>query len=125
MKKLIAFFEIPVTDFYRAVDFYETVLNVKLPVYEYEQEKMACFNEGGETVGAISQSPDLLPDFIPSEKGVLIHFNTEDIAATLQRVVQKGGEVVIPRKKIEAECGGYFAVIADTEGNRIGIYADS
>lgn len=125
MKKLIAFFEIPVTDFYRAVDFYETVLNVKLPVYECGQEKMACFNEGDETVGAISQSSDLLPDFTPSEKGVLIHFNTEDIAATLQRVVQKGGKVVIPRKKIEAECGGYFAVIADTEGNRIGIYADN
>lgn len=125
MKKLIAFFEIPVTDFYRAVDFYETVLNVKLPVYECGQEKMACFNEGDETVGAISQSSDLLSDFTPSEKGVLIHFNTEDIAATLQRVVQKGGKVVIPRKKIEAECGGYFAVIADTEGNRIGIYADN
>lgn len=125
MKKLIAFFEIPVTDFCRAVDFYETVLNVKLPVYECEQEKMACFNEGGETIGAISQSPDLLPDFTPSERGVLIHFNTDDIAATLQRVVQKGGKVVIPRKKIEAECGGYFAVIADTEGNRIGIYADN
>lgn len=125
MKKLIAFFEIPVTDFYRAVDFYETVLNVKLPVYECGQEKMACFNEGDETIGAISQSSDLLSDFTPSEKGVLIHFNTEDIAATLQRVVQKGGKVVIPRKKIEAECGGYFAVIADTEGNRIGIYADN
>lgn len=26
MKKLIAFFEIPATDFRRAVDFYETVL---------------------------------------------------------------------------------------------------
>ena len=41
MKKLIAFFEIPATDFRRAVDFYETVLNMKLPVFECEQEKMA------------------------------------------------------------------------------------
>ena len=32
MKKLIAFFEIPATDFHRAIDFYETVLNMKLPV---------------------------------------------------------------------------------------------
>ena len=38
MKKLIAFFEIPATDFRRAVDFYETVLNMKLPVFECEQE---------------------------------------------------------------------------------------
>lgn len=36
MKKLIAFFEIPATDFRRAVDFYETVLNMKLPVFECE-----------------------------------------------------------------------------------------
>lgn len=92
MKKLIAFFEIPATDFRRAVDFYETVLNMKLPVFECEQEKMACFTEDGETVGAISQSFDLLPDFQPSEKGVLIHFNTDNIATTLERVLQKGWE---------------------------------
>lgn len=125
MKKLIAFFEIPVVDFHRAVDFYETVLNVKLPIFEWGEEKMACFNEDGKTVGAISQSPDMLPDFVPSPQGVLIHFNTEDIAAALERVTEKGGKVVIPRTKIEAECGGYFAVITDTEGNRIGIYADN
>lgn len=101
MKKLIAFFEIPATDFRRAVDFYETVLNMKLPVFECEQEKMACFTEDGETVGAISQSFDLLPDFQPSEKGVLIHFNTDNIATTLERVLQKGGKVLIPCTKIE------------------------
>ena len=43
MKKLIAFFEIPATDFRRAVDFYETVLGVQLPTFECETEKMACF----------------------------------------------------------------------------------
>ena len=111
MKKLIAFFEIPATDFRRAVDFYETVLNMKLPVFECEQEKMA-------------QSFDLLPDFQPSEKGVLIHFNTDNIATTLERVLQKGGKVLIPCTKIEADGKGYFAVFADSEGNRIGIYAD-
>ena len=50
MKKLIAFFEIPATDFRRAVDFYETVLGVQLPTFECETEKMACFTEEGETV---------------------------------------------------------------------------
>ena len=54
MKKIIAFFEIPATDFRRAVDFYETVLGVQLPTFECETEKMACFTEEGETVGAIS-----------------------------------------------------------------------
>ena len=36
MKKFIAFFEIPSVDFLRAVDFYETVLDVQLPVSECE-----------------------------------------------------------------------------------------
>ena len=67
MKKLIAFFEIPATDFRRAVDFYETVLGVQLPTFECETEKMACFTEEGETVGAIFHAPD----YLPSEKGVL------------------------------------------------------
>ena len=41
MKKLIAFFEIPASDFHRAVDFYETVLGMQLPTFECETEKMA------------------------------------------------------------------------------------
>lgn len=39
MKKLIAFFEIPATDFRRAVDFYETVLGVQLPTLNVKQRK--------------------------------------------------------------------------------------
>lgn len=46
MKKLIAFFEIPAADFRRAIDFYETVLNMKLPTCECEEEKMAFFTKG-------------------------------------------------------------------------------
>ena len=66
MKKLIAFFEIPATDFRRAVDFYETVLGVQLPTFECETEKI----------------------------------------------------------KIEADDKGWFAVFTDSEGNRIGVYAE-
>ena len=113
MKKLIAFFEIPAADFRRAIDFYETVLNMKLPTCECEEEKMAFFTEGDEFVGAVS-----------SEKGVLIHFNVDEIEPTLETILKKGGKVVIPKTKIEAEGRGYFAVFVDTEGNRVGIYAD-
>ena len=109
MKKLIAFFEIPAADFRRAIDFYETVLNMKLPTCEWD-----------EFVGAVSYASD----FLPSEKGVLIHFNVDEIEPTLETILKKGGKVVIPRTKIEAEGRGYFAVFVDTEGNRVGIYAD-
>ncbi len=98
MKKIIAFFEIPATDFRRAVDFYETVLGVQLPTFECETEKMACFTEEGETVGAISYASNF--DFLPSTHGVLIHFNCEDIEQTLEKVLLKGGKVVIPKQRL-------------------------
>lgn len=118
MNNLIAFFEIPATDFYRAVDFYETILGLKIPAFEWEKEKMACFTEQGETVGAISYAPD----FRPSADGVLIHFNCRDIESVLAKALEKGGKVIIPRTKIEAEGKGYFAVVEDTEGNHVGVY---
>ena len=89
MKKLIAFFEIPATDCHRAIDFYETVLNMKLPTCECEEEKMAFFTEGDEFVGAVSCASD----FLPSEKGVLIHFNVDEIEPTLETILKKGGKV--------------------------------
>lgn len=112
MKNRIVFFEIPTVDFRRAVDFYETVLDVKLSVFECEREKMACFTEDGETVGAVFYAPG----FIPSENGVLIHFESKDMGGSLDKVIRKGGRIVIPKTKIEAENKGYFAVFADSEG---------
>lgn len=95
-------------------------VDMKLPTCECEEEKMAFFTEGDEFVGAVSYASD----FLPSEKGVLIHFNVDEIEPTLETILKKGGKVVIPRTKIEAEGRGYFAVFVDTEGNRVGIYAD-
>lgn len=91
-------------------------------LYLNAKRKNGVFEEEGETVGAISYSSEF--DFLPSEHGVLIHFNCEDIAQTLEKVLQKGGKVVIPRTKIEVEGRGWFAVFTDCEGNRIGIYAE-
>lgn len=107
MEKFIAFFEIPAADFHRAVGFYETVLDIKLAVSEHEEEKMACFMEQGEAVGAVSWAPD----FLPSERGTLIHFYCEEIGKSLERVLQKGGKVIIPETKIDAEGRGHFAVL--------------
>lgn len=120
MKNLIAFFEIPVTDFYQSVNFYQAIFGVEFMVTEYSNEKMACFVQDGQTVGAISYAPD----FKPSEHGVLIHFNCEDIDWAIQQVLKQGGSIAIPKTKIQAEGKGYFAVFTDPAGNRIGLYTD-
>ena len=53
-----------------------------------------------------------------------IHFYCEDLETTLQKVIEKGGSIVIPITKIEAEGKGHFAVFADSEGNHVGLYKD-
>ena len=122
MKRLIAFFEIPAADFGRAVKFYETVLGVTLDVCECEYEKMAFFpEEEGVAPGAIS----FAENFKPSGGGVLVHLAVDNLDEVLRRVEQNGGEVAIPKTKIEADNRGYFAVFKDSEGNPVGLYAEA
>lgn len=121
MKRLVAFFEIPAINFERAIQFYESVLNLTLNTMDFGQEKMAFFpKEAGKCVGAISYTPD----FKPSKDGVLISFSVENIENTLNNIERSGGEIVISKTKIEAENNGYFAVFTDSEGNKLGLYSD-
>ena len=71
MKKLISWVEIPATNFERAINFYSSVLQIKMKVLDCGKEKMACFPSGE---GAISMAPG----FKPSTDGVLVSFNTEN-----------------------------------------------
>lgn len=120
MKQLISFFEIPATDFSRAVAFYETVFGIKLNLCDCGEEKMAFFPdpEIGPR-GAISQAKG----FNPSPDGVLISFAVEAISEIQQRVIQTGGRVIIPSTAISADGMGYFSVFIDSEGNKLGLHS--
>lgn len=118
MKKLISWVEIPATDIERAAEFYGKVLNLEIQVMDFGEEKMACFPNGE---GAISQAPG----FNPAKNGVLVSFDTEKgLNAALDIVAKNGGEIVQSKTKIEAEGRGYFALVIDTEGNKVGLYED-
>ena len=82
---------------------------------------MACFpEEEGLCPGAISYAPG----FLPSENGVLVSLNCDDMEATHALIVANGGKIVIPKTKIEAEGRGFFSTFIDSEGNTIGLYSD-
>ena len=116
MKKLITWVEIPANDFDRAVDFYSTIFDVNFEKMDFGEEKMACFPNDE---GAISQAPD----FKPSADGVLVSFDAgAELDTLLGKVQENGGKVITPKTKIEAEGRGYFALILDSEGNKIGLY---
>lgn len=118
MRKLISWVEIPATDIERAAKFYRKMLNLEIQVMDFGEEKMACFPNGE---GAISQTSG----FNPSREGVLVSFDAgSDLNALLKTVNEIGGEIIQPKTKIEAEGRGYFALVIDTEGNKVGLYED-
>ncbi|MFO7938122.1 MAG: VOC family protein [Bacteroidales bacterium] len=116
MEKLIAWTEIPTEDLNRGVAFYSKLLEIKLQITASEKESMACFPTGE---GALIKAPG----FIPANQGIVVSFNVGNrLDKVLEEVVHWGGKIVHPKTKIEAEERGYFALIIDSEGNRIGLY---
>lgn len=123
MKNLITWFEIPAKDFRRAIKFYEEVFEHKLKVCDYENEKMAFFpeNEFGNC-GMISQAKG----FNPSEDGIVIYFDaTNNLDELILKTKNSGGKILKDKCKIEAEGRGHFALVKDSEGNRIGYYSEN
>lgn len=115
---MLNWFEIPVSDFARAKKFYETIFEFEMDVTEMSGYQMAFFpNEGGGVSGAICFGEG----YIPSGAGSLLYLNANpDLNLVLDRAVQAGGKIIVPKTLISPETG-YYAFLVDTEGNRIAL----
>ena len=117
-QNMINWFEIPVSDFARAKKFYETIFEFEMDVTEMSGYQMAFFpNDGLGVSGAICYGEG----YIPSGGGSLIYLNANlDLNLVLDRAVQAGGRIIVPKTLISQETG-YYAFLVDTEGNRIAL----
>ncbi len=123
----ITWFEIPVIDMNRAKKFYETILDMKMETKFMEEtdEELTFFPFTGAEVRATSGrvSGVLVRNSRsePSGKGIVVYLNA---APSIQDVIDKieaaGGKIIRKKTKIIA---GYFAMIQDSEGNRIGLHS--
>lgn len=113
-------FEIPASDFDRAVKFYSAVLGAKLedgPSMDGSKMVFLPASEPG-VGGAIAQSED----FKPSQDGTLVYLNGgDDLAVMLDRVEGAGGKVSMPKTSIGEH--GFIGLFIDTEGNRVGLHS--
>ncbi len=76
----------------------------------------------GGTGGALVQNSKY--SYLPSEKGSLVYLHVDgELDAALERAVAAGGEVLLPKTGLGDE--GFTAWLRDTEGNRIGLHAQS
>ena len=115
-----AWFEIPSTDFDRAVGFYETILAktmkretmgpIQMAVFPYEQPGV-----GGAVVNGGPYQPG-------QSRGTVVYLDCGgQLDAVLARVKGAGGEIAFPKTELPGM--GAYAHILDTEGNRVGLHA--
>lgn len=114
---IITWFEIPSTNFERAIAFYEAVFKVTLLRENMECMPMAIFPHTEEqSAGAIVHYDGLKP----SADGVCIYLYSADFDAAMQRIEANGGKIVMPKTSIDPN--GFIALFIDTEGNRVGLH---
>ena len=110
-----AYFEIPVVDMERAINFYESLLETELErgtIHEYEMAFFPYEHNGVGISGALAKG-DV---YKPSNDGIFLYLQIEDIDAIISKAVNLGSEVLL--EKTEAE-SCFVAEIKDSEGNRI------
>ncbi len=117
MSNILNWFEIFVTDMDRAVGFYEAMLGVTLKRETFGGEPHGTFV--GDNPGALV----LRAGKLPSADGAMLYFNcNQKLDACLQRAVDAGGRVVVPRTDIGPP--GFIGVVLDTEGNAVGLHSE-
>ena len=115
-----AYFEIPVVDMERAINFYESLLETELErgtIHEYEMAFFPYEHNGVGISGALAKG-DV---YKPSIDGIFLYLQIEDIDAIIRKAVNLGSEVLL--EKTEAE-SCFVAEIKDSEGNRICLKQD-
>lgn len=118
MKDYITWFEIPAYDMLRAKAFYDHVYGMLMDTAQVGDFSMAYFPTESGVGGAVVQGPGCLPN----DTGALLYLNASaGLDPMLERVQEAGGRVVMGRTLIGGDAG-WFALIIDTEGNRLALH---
>lgn len=117
----VTWFEIPVKNMDRAIEFYEEIFDITIERQQFGNTVMGWLPPSG-LEGAATGTLILQESYIPSKEGVLLYFETSNIISVLDRVSAKGGEVVLAKRQI-SENHGFMGVFIDSEGNRIALHS--
>ncbi|WP_239650097.1 VOC family protein [Methylocucumis oryzae] len=89
----------------------DTMADFQFAIFEAEEEAVSGMLVLGE-------------QYQPSSTGAVVYFNGgEDLSVPLERGLQNGATLIVPKTAIHDGDCGYFALILDSEGNRIGLYS--
>ena len=114
----ITWFEIPTSDFARAIRFYEAIFASPLQ-HHSDWPNLAIFPYQRPGVsGCLAHGEG----HVPSPAGVVIYLNCDGrIDEVLGRVEEAGGTIIEPKTHIPSV--GWVAQVLDSEGNRVGLHS--
>ncbi|UUY05363.1 VOC family protein [Svornostia abyssi] len=110
--------EIPATDLERANRFYAAVFGHDAPPVDAQETRSIAIIEGTPSV-----SLNRTEGFVPSPDGALPYFAVEDLGVAVDAVVAHGGRVI--EAPNERPGLGHFALVGDSEGNALYLFAAS
>ena len=108
----ICYIEMPATDIARSADFYKSVFGWNI---RKRSDGSTSFDDGVNEVSgafALGRPPS-------SQVGMLVYILVDNVAATVDKVVAQGGEIVQP---IGADAPEITARFRDPAGNVLGLY---
>lgn len=118
---IAVWFEIPASNFERAVAFYQTILDVYIDAIEMAGLKQGLFPH--DDTSLVSGAIVFGMDYKPSREGSVLYLNGGgDLNTVLSKVEAAGGKVLMPKSHLGDEIG-YIAQFIDSEGNRIGLHS--
>jgi predicted enzyme related to lactoylglutathione lyase len=120
MSNAINWFEIPVLDFKRAKNFYNTIFGFEMHEQEMGGYMMGFFpGDQSGVSGAICHGKG----YRPSEEGTLVYLNADGkLDEVIGRIEAAGGKIVMPKNLVTEEIG-FIATFVDTEGNKVALHS--
>jgi predicted enzyme related to lactoylglutathione lyase len=114
-----SWFELHTRDYDKALDFYRTVFNWNTHVEGDAPEfRYTTVGDGDERVAGVMDATAFLPEGVPAHWSVYI--GTDDADATLAKIVELGGSVVVPAEDTPY---GRLATAADPTGAQFKLIA--
>jgi predicted enzyme related to lactoylglutathione lyase len=118
MRDVLNWFEIPVTDIERAAKFYGLIFGMTLEIQRGADFASVVFPHNGGVGGGLVAGDG----YVPNAHGPLIYLNANpDLNVMLGRVKAAGGQVI--KAKTDIGENGFFALILDSEGNRVALHS--
>lgn len=117
----VIWFEIWVRDPERAMAFYGALFGWSFTPFEgYDPDNYWLIDAGEDAAvhGAVVRHPD--SSTRPTRSGV-VYVHVPDLDAAIATVIAEGGQVTMPARRI-TETAGSFAMVADFEGNEVGLW---